>query len=45
MYGVYVKPDIGNEYYLDADDNQVMGYLGSAKIGWYNNHFYPINEG
>ncbi len=40
MYGVYIKPDIGNAYYLDADDNQVMGYLGSVKIGFYN-YFYP----
>ena len=34
MYGVYIKPDIGNAYY------QVMGYLGSVKIGFYN-YFYP----
>lgn len=45
MYGVYIKPDIGNAYYLDADDNQIMGFLGSAKIGWYNNYFYPIYKG
>lgn len=40
MYGVYIKPDIGSPYYLDADNNQVMGYLGTVKMGWYG-YFFP----
>ncbi|MEX5880350.1 hypothetical protein AB6G95_11420 [Proteus vulgaris] len=39
MYGVYVKPEIGNEYYLDTDDNQVMGYLGTINVGYRFGHF------
>ena len=32
MYGVHIQPDIGSDYYLDADNNQVMGYLGTVEI-------------
>ncbi|QNH66918.1 hypothetical protein H7F13_06700 [Proteus vulgaris] len=39
MHGVYIKPDIGSDYYLDADDNQVMGYLGTVNVGYRYGHF------
>lgn len=40
MYGVYIKPEFGNGYYLDSEDNQTMGYLGTVKMGWYG-YFFP----